>query len=418
MEASSSAARGVWSLAAALSGATSPDDVAAALAEEGAAAAGAGFSNLARYEAWSDRVIVTHGSVLDQEIAVHWGEFELDEDTPLGTAIIYGQPVFLASMDQIAERYPALGADTMRAGLSATASLPLRSADGSVIGAVGFGWAEPQPFDEAQVTIIGLTAHLAEHALDRALLYERERKQLAAIDMAQAQLLQNAFVPVELPETPGLDVAAAYLPASGAPMGGDWYDIFPVDTGMCLVIGDVAGHGLRSTAVMAELRNGIRAFATEDPSPARILTRVHRLLCRLEPDETASAIVAVFDPTECSLVRANAGHPPLLRCRPGELAYRIPRVPGLLLGVDPSREYHEETTRLRTGSTLLFYTDGLIENRGSSLDQGMAEVSGFVETLVDYSPAPLCDAILRWRTSDPARDDDLCILAARVRPEE
>ena len=113
-------------------------------------------------------------------------------------------------------------------------------------------------------------------------------------DDADARLLQSAFLPRVLPHTDTLDVAATYLPAAHAALGGDWYDVFSVDGGICLVIGDVVGHGLAAAAVMGQLRNAIRAYAIEDPSPSRVLIRLNQMMCRLEQGQLASAIVALM----------------------------------------------------------------------------------------------------------------------------
>jgi serine phosphatase RsbU (regulator of sigma subunit) len=405
---------GIWRLATALSGAVTPSDVAMALAEQGAAAAGATFSNLAILDLDTKRVRVVHGSVLDAGIAARWAEFDLDDRTPLGETILTGCPVLLGSLDEVGRRFPDLVADTQDAGLGATASLPLHTAGGVTLGAVGFGWTQPQAFGARQVRHLDLITHMTAQALDRAVLYERERGQPTAREQAEAHLLQDAFLPRVLPQTESLQLAAAYLPARDAPVGGDWYDAFGVDGGICLVIGDVAGHGLRSAAVMAELRNAVRAFADEDPAPDRVLTRLNRMLYRLEPGETATAIVALWDPAAGTILRSNAGHPSVLRCRVGETGYLVPPEGGLMLGVDPSWVYRAEVKVLRPGTTLLFYTDGLVETRGQSLDDGMNDLQAFVEGLDDLSPQAVCDQVLQWRLHAARREDDLCLLAARL----
>ncbi len=177
----------------------------------------------------------------------------------------------------------------------ATASLPLASASGVILGAAGFGWPVVQDFGIEQVRRLDLIAHMAAQVLDRANLYEAERERALSRERDDAQLFQDACLPRTLPQGNSLEVAATYLPASDAAMGGDWYDVFPVEDGMCLVIGDVTGHGLQSAATMAQLRNTVRAYAIEDPSPARVLTRLNRMMCRLEPGKHATAIVAVWD---------------------------------------------------------------------------------------------------------------------------
>ena len=223
-------------------------------------------------------------------------------------------------------------ADTAAASIDATASYPLLSSAGLVLGAVGFGWPSAQQFGSHQVRTLDLVANLAAQALERAVLTQREHERASTRERADAQLLQDAFLPRSLPTTDTLDVAAVYLPASDAAMGGDWYDVFPVTGGTCLVIGDVAGHGVQPAAVMGQLRNTVRAYATEDPSPATVLTRLNRMMCRLQPGEYATAIVAVWDEERGTLLRSNAGHPPVLRCRPGEFEFLTPPPGGRLLG--------------------------------------------------------------------------------------
>lgn len=404
----------IWRLATSLSAAGSPSEVAEALAEEGGSAAGAAFANLAILDPAGAQVRVVHASVLSPRIAARWAEFPLSEQTPLCEAMRAGKTVLLDSVDAILKAYPNLLAETLAASLSATASLPLHGADGTTLGAVGFAWQRPQAFTPTQLRRLDLIAQMAAQALDRALLSEREREQPTARERAEAHLLQEAFLPTTLPATSGLELAAAYLPARHAAVGGDWYDAFPVDGGLCLVIGDVAGHGLRSAAVMAQLRNAVRAFADEDPAPDKVLSRVNRMLCRQEPDETASAIVAHWNPETQTILRTNAGHPPVLRCRVGETGFLFVGSEGVLLGVDPNVRYRTEAKLLRPGTTLLFYTDGLVETRGRSIDAGMDDLRAFIETLDDLSPQVLCDRVLEWRIGAARREDDMCLLAARL----
>jgi serine phosphatase RsbU (regulator of sigma subunit) len=301
------------------------------------------------------------------------------------------------------------------ASIGATASYPLLSAAGLVLGAVGFGWPAGQAFGSDQVRSLDLVANLAAQALERAILTEREHVRVSTRERADAQLLQAAFRPRSLPTTDTLDLAAVYLPASDAAMGGDWYDVFPVTGGTCLVIGDVVGHGVQSAAVMGQLRNTVRAYAVEDPSPARVLSRLNRMMCRLQPGEYATAIIAVWDEEKGILLRSNAGHPPVLRCRPGEFEFLAPPPGGRLLGVSPEWIYQEQPKVLRPGTTMLFYTDGLVEQRGQELHDGMRAFRSFVEGLEDLSPQAICDQVLQWRRTQGLLEDDVCLLAARLK---
>lgn len=399
----------IWRLATALSGAVTPVDVAVALAEEGAAAAGAAFSNMAVCD--DGRIWVIHGVGLGSAAAERWSELAENVPTPLADAITNRRPVLLPDLGDIAAQYPALVGDTADAGLAATASMPLMTAQGSAAGAAGFGWAVPQRFGPDQLRTLDLITQMAASALERANLHQRNLEAGRARELEDAQLLQDIFLPRQLPEVDNLDVAAVYLPAADAPMGGDWYDVFAVAGGTCFVIGDVAGHDLRAAGVMAQLRNAVRAYATEHTSPARTLTQLNQMLCRLEPTETASVIVLTWDPETEVTVRTNGGHPPILRCRRGGFAYLEPETTGPILGVDPTWTYEDEAMQLRRGTTLLFYTDGLIEQRDADLTAGMTALRDFVETLDDLSPRALCDSVLRWRLGYGRREDDICLLA-------
>ena len=404
----------IWRLAVGLSGAVTAFEVGVAVAELGAAAVGASFCNLAILNPETSRIRVIHGSVLDPAIGARWAEFGLEEQTPLCEAMRTGRPVLLASESDMTREYPHVVADTLAASLSALAALPLRSAGGEILGGVGLGWRSPQRFGTKQTRRLERLYQMASQALERALT-ERERSLRTARETSNVNVLQEAFLPRSLPHTRRLETAAAYLPASDAPMGGDWYDAFPVEGGMCLVIGDVGGHGLQSAAVMVQLRNAVRAFAGEDPRPSEVVGRLNRMLCRLEPEETATAIVAVWNEATGVITRANAGHPTVLRCRLGETDYLFPPTRHLLLGADEGWTYGQESKVLRPGTTLLFYTDGLIEVRGKTLDQGMNELRAFVQNLSDMTPQVLCDEVLDWRLRFASREDDICVLAVRIR---
>jgi serine phosphatase RsbU (regulator of sigma subunit) len=402
-----------WRLATTLSSAVTLGEVAAAVAERGASPSGAVFANTAILDARTNRVRVVHGDSLAPDIAQRWSEFGLETPTPLCEAIRSGQPVLLGSLKEVGARYPLLLGDTVGAGLKATASLPLRGGDGPVLGAIGFAWLDPQAFSARQMSRLTLIARLTAQALERVAAQPEMRGGPA--DRVAARVLQEAFLPATLPNTDHLEVSAAYLPASDAPIGGDWYDAFPVDGGTCLVIGDVAGHGVHAVAVMAELRYAVRAFADEDPTPSRVVTRVNRMLCRLHATATATLIVAVWHPQERTLIRTNAGHPPVLRCRTGEFAFLIPGAGrGVMIGVDPDWKYGQESKVMRPGTTLLFYTDGLIEARGQSLDHTMERLRLFAQGRSDLSPPALCDDVLLWRLSEGPFHDDVCVVAARM----
>ena len=399
-------------LATTLARAGSEAEVTAAVATWAAPAAGAVFANTAILDPADSRVRAFHPTSLAAPIAARWTDFPLDAPTPLCEAILTGYPVLLSDLASIDDRFPQLTADTVASGLQATASVPLRDRRGSSIGALGFAWAEPQLFSPQQLSRLALLAELTAQALEAVRRHPGRPTVATGYD---SLILQEALLPTLPPECHDLEVAAAYLPANDAPMGGDWYDIFPVDSLTCLVIGDVSGHGVEAAAVMAQLRHAVRAFADEDPEPASVVTRLNRFLCRQRPDAAATLIVAVWDPEERLLRRCNAGHPPILRCRHDEYSFLSPPgEPQLMIGIEPDHAYREEVKELRPGTTLLLYTDGLIENPRQHLDDGMGRLLAFTEQHPNLSPRMLIDEILLWRLRQGPCSDDLGLLAVRL----
>jgi serine phosphatase RsbU (regulator of sigma subunit) len=393
--------------------ATTVEEVGAVVAAAAGRPVGASFSNLVVYDAEAAKArVLTFDPVLPPAVTERWTGFPITTPAPLSDAIVGGCPVFVGSVDEMRQRYPYVVADALGASQVAMAALPLIGASG-VVGAVTFTWGDPQEFSDAQAATLLEIARLVTPALERALPGEKGHRPSVLSRQVAAELLQRAVLPAELPRTPHLDVATAYLPADDAAIGGDWYDVFPVGDRTCLVVGDVAGHGVHGVATMAQVRNAVRAYAVEDPLPAQVLTRVNHLLCALGSATTASAVVAVWDPSARTLVRASAGHPPVLRCRRGEFGYLDPPT-DVILGVVDGWQYGERVKVLRTGTTIVMYTDGVIEVPPASLDVGMAELLKTVEELSDLSPRAVCDRIVQWRKSRGPRGDDLCILAARL----
>ncbi|MFJ4578776.1 PP2C family protein-serine/threonine phosphatase [Streptomyces echinatus] len=265
-------------------------------------------------------------------------------------------------------------------------------------------------FDPDTTVMLLELARRAGIALDNARQYEQHR------DVAEA--LQRAQL-TELPATPGLALAARYLPAThGLNIGGDWYDAFPQPDGSVLaVIGDVTGHGLRAAVIMGQLRTALRAYAVEGNGPARILTLLHRMLRHQEPELYATCAIARFTPGEPGVVWAAAGHPPAVARGPrGEMRV-LEAKPGIMLGVPMPYEYEEHTVDLPAGSTLALYTDGLVERRSAGIDTGIDRLARAMGALRPADLADLeaaADSLLKPMLHDSEHDDDICLLLCRT----
>lgn len=282
---------------------------------------------------------------------------------------------------------------------------PVRARGGQVLGAIAAGHPAPGRFTEEVRSQIEALARQAAVALENAVLYERER--------GIAETLQRSLLPERLPDIPGMQLAARYLPGSREAVGGDWYDIFVLATGqIALVMGDVAGRGVWAAAVMGQLRNALRAYAVEGNPPALVAERLTRLI---EPDAMATLLYLTFDPAAWTVRYVNLGHPPALVLAPDSAASFLDGG-SPPLGAMPGAPYREETATLRPGSTIVLYTDGLVEHRGEPIDHGLARVRAVAARSAALDVDGLLDRLLAEGLPGRPTSDDVALLALRALP--
>lgn len=199
-----------------------------------------------------------------------------------------------------------------------------------------------------------------------------ENRQLYAEQRGIAQTLQHALLPVELPQTPGLQASGRYVAGERSmDIGGDWYDVITLDEGsVLLVVGDVSGRGLGAATTMAALRFAIQAYAAEEHRPDEILGKLAGLISLTRDGQLATALCARIDAEPRQVTVASAGHLPPLLLGGGEARYLEAPV-GVPIGVDPAASYGSITVPVPGGATLLAFTDGLVERRGEQLDTGL-----------------------------------------------
>ena len=240
---------------------------------------------------------------------------------------------------------------------------------------------------------------------------EQTRTQLEAEHQA-LQMFQRAMLPAELPTVPGVQVAAEYLPvAERIDIGGDWYDAFLLPDGrLALAVGDVTGHDLRAATVMGQVRNAVRAYASEDPTPGDVLRRTNTLLSRLPDLDLVTMLYGVYDPGTHELLWSNAGHPPpLLRRGTGASALTDPG--GLLLGVLPGDEpYPEYRLTLAAGDAILWYTDGLIDHRDTDPTVALQRLTDVFGASAGTDADRLVSTVSRQMLADGVQEDDICLL--------
>jgi PAS domain S-box-containing protein len=298
-----------------------------------------------------------------------------------------------------------------RLGGTAVLTVPM-VARRRTLGALALVKAGDRTFTRDEVELAEDLGARAALAMDNVRLYQQEH--------TVADTLQRSLLP-ELPEIAGIESAAHYVSAStAADVGGDFYDLLALPDGSVgMAIGDVVGHDVAAAAAMGHLRGVLRAvvWEAEDGDPGSVLARVDRLVQGLRVASLATMVyVRAERPTRAGgswrVHLANAGHPPLLLREPSGAVRLVDGVAGLLVGVDATA--HRETLRLDVpaGSTLIAYTDGLIERPGLDLDHGIHELCERIAgTPPDADPRELCDAAVRGALD---HRDDVALIAVRL----
>jgi PAS domain S-box-containing protein len=288
---------------------------------------------------------------------------------------------------------------------------------GRTHGVVVIGDDRPVPLGVADLELATDLGRRAASALERAQLWQLSQLQLAA-EHHMVEVLQESIVPEQLPELPGVELAAEYRPADTiVDVGGDWYDAFaPEGAPLVLVVGDVAGHGIGAASLMGRVRNGLRAYAVEAPDPAAMLRRVHDLLRALDPDSMVTAVVAGYDPETRVLTWSRAGHPPPLVCdRHGNTRF-LEDVNATPLGT-LGKHFASARVELEPGSLLVLYTDGLIERRDRIIDDGLAWLAEQTSALCTEPAAVICRRLVEHSFASAPSADDICVLVLRVAPD-
>ncbi|MGY1829520.1 GAF domain-containing SpoIIE family protein phosphatase [Geodermatophilus sp. SYSU D01180] len=383
-----------------LADAVTLDDVAAAVTGAAAEALGASWTCLALVDPATRRLRLVPGAPDDA------AGIPLGAEVPPAVALATGHAVFLPDPATAAERFPH-ARPPRPAGASAHLPLPVA---GALPGTLGLAWDEPRRFGPVEQALVLALAQYTAQAVARAVLLARQE--------SVATTLQRALLGA-LPAPAGLELAARYLPSSaGAQVGGDWWDAFDDSDGATvLVIGDVNGHDVAAAATMGQLRAMLRGFAFEGGEPpARALDRLDAAVAGLRTGALATALVSRVDLGDDGgrvLSWSNAGHPPpLLRHADGRVEV-LASTPDLLVGLDPTRARGTHRIALEPGSTVLLYTDGLVERRRTDLDDGIAQLTAAVAADGAGSLDDLLDRLLEGVRG--STDDDVALLAVRVR---
>lgn len=395
----------------ALSRAVTVDDVTAALTGAGALERlGADGLALGLVENGTIKIIALSGESL--EILSERRFTRLDGSLPLSQAVLTRQARFVTSLTELAAEFPLLADYLNRIRYDAAAYLPLIAQAKAIGGLVLFYRRRSEFSPEEQNLCLGLAGIVAQ-SLQRALLFDQERE--------FATGLQAAMLPRRIPDITGGEIAVRYHSAwSGREVGGDWYDVISLPRDRVgIVVGDVQGHDTHAAAIMGQLRIALRAYAGEGHSPSTVLARASRFLAELDTERFATCMYAQVDLETGGVRAARAGHlGPLIRHTDGRTGWPNVRggLPLGLASVFEQEEFPETRLDLVPGEILVLCTDGLVEEPGTAITQGMEALAHAVRSgpqdagaLADHLSDRLWE---RWGSGD-----DVALLVLRRAPD-
>jgi hypothetical protein len=347
-----------------------------------------------------------HDTFLAPEIADRYTDVALDAPFPIAEAARSGTDVLLGDLDAYREQYPEIIADTVAAGIQASASIPLYREDGTLVGVIGFAWIAPTVFDTKLQSALQAVADLCTATIERAERYDADHQFIVELS---ASLLGT------LPVMAGLEMSARYLPASNTvSVGGDWYEgLLLDDQRIALVVGDVTGHGFTAAADMALLRGLITALLYSGVAVADVFSEMSGVLLQRSGLLLATAALVVVDVADATVTYATAGHPPPLLQLPNGEVQRLDAANAPMIGL-PSTRRNAATVPFPVGSRLVMYTDGLVERRDRPFEVGIEQIATFLTNVAGgLIPNDLTDVLLDALLDSGPAEDDIAILVIR-----
>jgi integral membrane sensor domain MASE1 len=345
------------------------------------------------------------------EVSAMLARIPLDEapSIPIAQSAVNGDTVVLPSRDEIAARYPRVVWTHEVTGTRSLIAVPVTSGR-RPLGALAFGFATEGAPEPDLVSLAHTLAEAAGQAWERARLYEAE--------YTASHQLQRSLLPSIPAELPGIEIAVHYQPAvTQHDVGGDWYDAFELPGNRVgLVVGDVVGHDLRAAVVMGQLQIRLRALAATCPDPGAVLDALGQVASTVPGAHFVTVGFADYDPATATLRYSCAGHPPPLLVSSGRCAYLWEARSAPLPIARGSRPYAAVT--VPPESTLIWYSDGLIERRRRDLDVGLDRLSELAAGLAAADPPAdvetWCRHIVDAMLADDVLNDDVIVACVRM----
>jgi GAF domain-containing protein/anti-sigma regulatory factor (Ser/Thr protein kinase) len=337
------------------------------------------------------------------------------DDHPAMAAIRRAEPILIENITP-AQVASAIGQDDYRRVVDdlqprSAAVVPIIGPDG-VLGALTLATtaSSGRRLGPDDLTLAEELARRTATALVNARKYEDQRE--------AAQTLQHSLLPESLPEIPCVELTARYNAGMrGTEVGGDWYDVVSVpNSTLGLVMGDVVGRGIAAASLMGQIRNALRAYAFAQSDPGIVLEQLNELFAEWGTiGHMATLVYGVFDIDSGELRLASAGHPPPIVRKADGTTHVIDDVRGVPLGAIYGSRYPTLSLTLDPGDTLLFYTDGLIEDRQTAFDDGLMKVRHALSASKG-NLEELASLVLDTASAGRDVDDDVALLALRFVP--
>lgn len=283
-----------------------------------------------------------------------------------------------------------------------TAGIAVQHPEGVLV--VWIDLTDQRAFTLEDQTLLTVLAGRLSQGLQRVHRVDQQRETALA--------LQHAILgPADLPHGFAVRYQAASRPLQ---VGGDWYDVVDLDDGrIAMIVGDCVGHGLSAATVMGQVRSACRALLFDNPSPAAALAGMDRFAARLPGAQCATAVCAVLDPATGELVYSSAGHPPPILVHADGAAEQLTDAHTIALGLRVGRHRPEASFTMPAGSTLLLYTDGLVERRRVLLEEGISRAAALLEEQRASPLEELADHIMSLMAPSSGYQDDVALLLYR-----
>jgi PAS domain S-box-containing protein len=347
-------------------------------------------------------------SGVPDSIVAKWSVSRPDVHTPSEDVATSGVTQHFDGPDSYKAAYPDLAAAIDAAGIDGPTILVPLTAGTQVLGTLSISFREP--VDDATMQSVGP----ALEELGPVLGHSLQQAQFLELEARIASSFQQAMLELDVDPDPCLAVATTYQAGSTVlEAGGDWYDVvaFP-DGRIALTVGDVVGRSLRAATVMGRLRAAMRALVLTKVDPAQVLDRLDELVTTIDDAQYATCACAIVDPVRSTVEYASAGHPPTVLLAPNGRTHLLEQGQGPPLGVQGRRPRQCVAIDIEPGSRLVLYTDGLIERRTESLDDGLERLRNVVEeshySLVERVPGE----VLRVQFADYEQQDDVAMICA------